>query len=97
MEARNYATNAGSPNAPRTISLGCRGNGAVSNLRLWRDIYYTDPGPGHARSALTGPYEITAGECFVLGDNSPISDDSRTFPKPGVSLDQIVGKPIRLP
>jgi signal peptidase I len=48
----------------------------VRQLRLFRDVYYTAP-PG-VRGG-DGPVTLADDEYFVLGDNSPVSRDSRVW------------------
>ena len=66
----------------------------VRDLKVWRDIYYTDPGPGQNRWGLDQPYRLEEGQFFLLGDNSPISDDSRTLSEGAISDKFLVGKPL---
>ena len=66
---------------------------ALSNVRVWRDVYYTRPRT--ALWAIDEPYKLGEDEYFVLGDNSPISADSRNWARPGLASKYIVGKPIR--
>ena len=57
------------------------GKAIFSALNIYRDIYYTASTGGNATRA---PYYVPEGQYFVLGDNSPISSDSRvweTFPR----------------
>ena len=63
----------------------------VSGLKLYRDVYYTDT---RSRHAVNRPYELNADEFFVLGDNSPVSHDSRRWENPVVSRSHLVGKPF---
>ena len=67
---------------------------SVHKLSVWRDIYYTNPGPARHRWALDRPYQLEADQLFVLGDNSPISEDSRTLPTGAISVKLLVGKPL---
>ncbi|RIV24712.1 signal peptidase I [Alicyclobacillaceae bacterium I2511] len=39
-----------------------------------------------------GPYHVPAGHYFMLGDNRPVSDDSRDWTHKYVPLDYIVGR-----
>ena len=70
---------------------GSSGAFRIERFRLWRDLYYL-PGPSH----LEVPEEVklVAGEdeYIVLGDNSPVSLDSRTWKSPGVSRSNLIGR-----
>lgn len=59
----------------------------VGSLKLYRDVYYTEK--GNAAS-----YAVGNNEYFVLGDNSPISADSRVWPRSGVEGRLLLGKPF---
>ena len=59
----------------------------VENLKLFRDIYYTQKGS-------TNKFTVGEDEFFVLGDNSPISADSRVWPHSGVHRSLLLGKPF---
>ncbi len=65
----------------------------VSHLKLWRDVYYTEgegPRSGSATAVKLGPDEY-----FVLGDNSPVSMDSRCWPAgERLSAGLILGQPF---
>ena len=50
-------------------------------IKLQRDIYYEG----------SGVYKLDEKSCFVLGDNSPQSSDSRRWDSPGVPTDDLVG------
>jgi signal peptidase I len=73
----------GVPGAPPPVSnqplaIGVQGLGAaLDRLRVYRDIYYNVP-PGTAREKAES-VQVRPDEYFVLGDNSPISEDSRTW------------------
>ena len=66
----------------------------LKNLRLQRDIFYTQPRT--ARWGFGEPYQLGPNEYFVLGDNSPISLDSRQWESPGLASKSIVGQPQRM-
>jgi signal peptidase I len=79
----------------RPLQLGARGcRLVVRDLKLYRDVYYTQFGehgtqPPHGRPAVLGPDEY-----FMLGDNSANSQDSRKWPTPGVPGGEFIGKPF---
>src|SRR5262249_35230300 len=84
------------PAVARPVRLGARDVEAVfSNVRIFRDVHYTDAG----RHATRSPVHLGAGQYFVLGDNSPNPDDNRFWsdaedrplPVPETSL---LGKPF---
>ena len=60
----------------RPLAVGaCRGGLRLRELQIFRDIYYLDPwGTNHLWRVAA---RLRADEYFVLGDNVPISDDSR--------------------
>lgn len=69
--------------------LDCR----VSELELFRDVYYTPTVAGEDAKGDRS-YELGAGEFFVLGDNSPVSVDSRAWDHPAVPRSALIGKPL---
>jgi len=80
----------------RPVAIGCQGLGIeVHDVQVYRDVYYTDPGGGHGRWGLDSPVQLAGDGYFVLGDNSPISEDSRTWPQgPALSGGLLVGRPL---
>lgn len=65
----------------------------ITSLKVWRDVYYLNP------STLVVPksHQLDDDEYYVLGDNSPISIDSRHWREDGTSLSStdILGRAIR--
>ena len=71
----------------RPVRFAARGGRVdVSHVRLHRDVYYT-PRPG-------GPTRLGWDELYVLGDNSPVSVDSRRWSEPAVPAAALLGKPF---
>jgi signal peptidase I len=80
----------------RPLAVGVQGlEVVVEQLRLYRDVYYTHPIGLRGRWGLDRPIRLADDQYYVLGDNSPISEDSRTWPEgPGVAAKLLVGKPL---
>lgn len=78
------------------LAIGSNGlDVEIGSLRVYRDVYYTHPIGPAGRWGLDDPVHLSGGEWFVLGDNSPISDDSRTWPNgPVVPQNLLIGKPL---
>jgi signal peptidase I len=76
------------------LAIGVRGLGMViDHLRVYRDVYYTDSPLGTPHGEM--PAMLGANEYFVLGDNSPISEDSRTWRENRfVGHGSLVGRPF---
>jgi signal peptidase I len=79
------------PPVTRPARLGCRGVAVVvRNFRLFRDVHYTAAG----RHGVRGAVRLGPGQYFVLGDNSPSSDDSRFWKDPAVPESHFLGRPF---
>jgi signal peptidase I len=80
------------------LALGVRGGRAeVGRLRVYRDIHYTSALANVPRRpfGVDSPYRLGPDEFFVLGDNSPVSNDSRFWPNsPVVPGGLFLGKPF---
>jgi signal peptidase I len=84
------------PPVDQPVKVGVRGvEVLIENVRIFRDIHYTAAG-SHASRA---PVRLGAGQYFMLGDNSPNSDDNRFWsdgddrPVP-VPEHNFLGKPL---
>ena len=86
----------GPPGSP--LALGVVGGSMeLRRLRVHRDIYYTgDLAIGTRRPfAVDTAHVLGEDEFFVLGDNSPVSNDSRFWERsPVVRGDRFLGKPF---
>jgi hypothetical protein len=67
----------------------------VGGARLWRDLYLTAAPDRHGVGLDT--WQLGPGEFFVGGDNQAVSEDSRTWRRPGLPRSAIVGRPTRWP
>jgi signal peptidase I len=80
------------------IALGVRGgNLEVPELRIHRDLYYTNVLANTPRTsfAMRGTVHLGPDNYFVLGDNSPVSNDSRFWTAgPVVPGSMLLGKPF---
>lgn len=64
---------------------------AVESLVVYRDVYYTR---GKARHGVDSPFALQQDEYFVLGDNSPVSLDSRSWADGALNQKLLLGKPF---
>ncbi len=70
---------AGAPEKPPAIRIGVEGAAAkLRRVNLDRDMYYTQP-TATALGTTEGGARIGPDEFYVLGDNSPESEDSRRW------------------
>jgi hypothetical protein len=72
-------------------SLKIFGSGklALSHVAIFRDIHYTSSkygnGPPEGRAAEGDPFTLKEKQFFVLGDNSPSSEDGRWWEQTGIA------------
>ncbi len=80
----------------RPLAIASQGLGMeIRSLRVYRDVYYTRPVGFRGRWGLDEPVRLGPEEYFVLGDNSLISEDSRSWPDgPAVAARLLVGRPF---
>ncbi|MFH1370854.1 MAG: signal peptidase I [Planctomycetota bacterium] len=70
---------------PEVKILGA-GNITLSHIAIFRDLYYTARNPSNnetGRAAEGNPFKLEADQFFMLGDNSPRSEDGRWWSRPG--------------
>lgn len=78
------------------LAIGSRGAAVeIESLRVLRDTYYLRPrGPAGPSWGCDNAVMLGPDEYFVLGDNSFVSDDSRTWASgPAVRGEQFLGRP----
>jgi signal peptidase I len=87
---------AGAEPTSMPFAIGSQGLGVeIRDLAVYRDVYYTRPLGVQGRWGLDEPAVLGIGEYYVLGDSSPISSDSRTWPGgPAVPESLLLGKPF---
>jgi len=68
---------------PRVEIFGS-GKLTLSHIAIYRDIHYTEP-PGSQRAKEDDPFFLKEDQFFVLGDNSPNSEDGRLWNRRGVA------------
>lgn len=90
-----------SPLPPTVKHLGPRvrfgveaGRARFRAVRILRDLFYTDGGgpEAGARFGVVVPVSLGPGQCFLLGDNSAASTDSRHFGP--VEAADLLGRPL---
>lgn len=87
-----FSTPENAPHPRFPIRFGAQGlDVRVSQLVVFRDVYYTGT---RSRHAIQTPYQLGESELFVLGDNSPVSHDSRRWSDGAVDTSLLIGKPF---
>jgi signal peptidase I len=80
------------PEPDELLRLGAAaGDLEIHGLRIDRDVYYRG---SHGQHGTTSPWQLGPDEFFMLGDNSPVSLDSRSWPNPGVPRRLVIGRPL---
>jgi len=76
------------------VAIGVAGlNLEIRAVRLSRDVIYSAPTGYRARWGVSEQYRLAADEYYLLGDNSPASEDSRSWPGgPGVPRHALLGR-----
>lgn len=69
---------------PRAEIFGS-GKITLSHAAVFRDIHYTSENNGYRGRAIEKPFVLNEDEFFVLGDNSPNSEDCRWWRNNGIS------------
>lgn len=64
---------------------------SVESLVLYRDVFYTR---GRGVNGVDKPFVLEEDEFFVLGDNSPVSLDSRSWEDGALKQRLLLGKPF---
>jgi hypothetical protein len=78
------------PTSP--VRFGARGlTVAVADVKLYRDVFYTR---GKGVNAIDTPFQLDDTDYFVLGDNSPVSLDSRSWDDGALNRHLFIGKPF---
>lgn len=77
----------------RPLAIGSTGVGVVlRDMVVRRDLYYA---PAEGAGARPASWKLAADEYLVLGDNCPVSNDSRTWPGGhALHANLLVGKPF---
>ena len=65
----------------------------MRDIRLYRDIYYLDP--ARAGWKWTAKEPLGQREFLLLGDNAPISVDSRHWQPQGINSKYLLGRVLR--
>ncbi|MBS0264357.1 MAG: hypothetical protein JSS02_20640, partial [Planctomycetes bacterium] len=94
FDPMRYPVRADRGPTPRVpVRFGARGGALeVRSLQLFRDVYYTQ---STGQRGCTVPVTLRANEYFVLGDNSPVSHDSRYWGEDlELTQDLLLGKPL---
>jgi signal peptidase I len=94
VELSHPLTDASPPlGTTRPLAVGAAGlQVTLGELTVYRDIYYSRQAVGEVYDAESAGLRLGSGEYYLLGDNSPISLDSRGWG--GVSARLLLGRPL---
>jgi len=88
-------------NIPPEVKIFGSGKLTLSNIVIFRDIHYTTfkfaNRPETGRATEGNPFKLEKDEFFVLGDNSPNSEDARWWSQPGIGNNGLSYKPGTVP
>lgn len=76
------------------------GAATISDLCVWRDIYYHDDcyqKDVNGAAPSTRAHLLGSEEYYAIGDNVAISRDSRSWPRAAIRRDRLIGAPFDLP
>lgn len=74
------------------VAFACRHAAlTIRELRVIRDIHYTE---GREINGIHEEFVLGDEEYFVLGDNSPVSSDSRNWSDGAMPASHLIGKPV---
>jgi signal peptidase I len=75
-------------NIPPEVNIFGSGRLTLSHIAIFRDVHYTERrsagSPGGGRAIEGNPFTLGKDEFFVLGDNSPNSEDGRWWKRAGI-------------
>ena len=81
---------------PRPLRIGTDGLSAtIRRLQVYRDLYYL--GPFGMDRNWSAPERLGSDQLFVIGDNVPISRDSRHWVPSGVPGQRLLGRVLQGP
>ncbi len=72
------------PEENPVVEIMGAGKLTLAHVAVFRDIHYTG-GPVSGRAVEGNPFRLNEDEFFVLGDNSPNSEDGRWWSQPGIA------------
>ncbi|MBN2270685.1 MAG: signal peptidase I [Sedimentisphaerales bacterium] len=86
------------PDIEPQVEIFASGKLTLSHVAVFRDIHYTSGrADGGGRATNGEPFELHDDEFFVLGDNSPNSQDARWWDSPGRANNGIYYRPGIVP